>query len=38
MPDLNIKIGGHEFQMACSPGEEAALEAASQLTPVNSPN
>ena len=31
MPDLNFKIGGHEFQMACSPGEEAALEAAANL-------
>ena len=31
MPDLNIKIGGHDFQMACSPGEEAALEAAANL-------
>ena len=31
MPDLNIKIGGYDFQMACSPGEEAALESAANL-------
>ena len=31
MPDLTITIGGREFQVACQPGEEHFLRAASNL-------
>lgn len=31
MPDLNINIGGYEFQIACAPGEETSLKSAVKL-------
>ena len=31
MPDLTITIGGRDFQVACQPGEEHFLRAASTL-------
>lgn len=31
MPDLTITIGGRDFQVACQPGEEHFLRAASGL-------
>lgn len=31
MPDVTITIGGRDFQVACQPGEEHFLRAASQM-------
>jgi cell division protein ZapA len=31
MPDLTINIGGHDFQIACAPGEENFLKSAVKL-------
>ena len=31
MPDINLRIGGRSFAVACPEGEEASLEAAAQI-------
>ncbi len=31
MPEVQIKIGGRPFQVACQEGEEHFLQAAAQL-------
>ena len=31
MPDLTINIGGHDFEIACAPGEETFLKSAVEL-------
>ena len=31
MPDINLKIGGRSFAVACPEGEEASLEAAAEI-------